>query len=143
MHYIEQLNTYTEAEYQRLELNKNDVMEILRNVEFTNNDVFRAVLASGDEISNRILKNIIGLILQKEVIEVKVEKCDEKRKYEWAEDFGYEKGEKSGLAKGIKQGRQEIIKAMIENGVDISLIAKYTECSVDDIQQVLNGNTGW
>lgn len=76
MQYLEQLNKYTEEEYQRMDLKKEEVAETLRNVSFTNNDVFRTVLASNDEVSKRILKNMIQLIVRKKVVDVQVENCE-------------------------------------------------------------------
>ena len=57
-------------------------------------------------------------------------------------DDARQEGVKQGLAQGLAQGAQQEkianILGMLREGIDISVIAKITSCSVAEIQQIAN-----
>ena len=57
-------------------------------------------------------------------------------------DDARQEGVKQGLAQGLAQGAQQEkianILGMLREGIDISVIAKITFCSVAEIQQIAN-----
>ena len=51
---------------------------------------------------------------------------------------GREQGLEQGLAQGAQQEKIANIIGMLREGIDISVIAKITSCSVAEIQQIAN-----
>ena len=43
---------------------------------------------------------------------------------------------KSALKKGKIEGKIEIVKEMLKDGVDIKIISRYTNISIEDIQKI-------
>ena len=53
-------------------------------------------------------------------------------------DDARQEGVKQGLAQGAQQEKIANILGMLREGIDISVIAKITSCSVAEIQQIAN-----
>ena len=62
----------------------------------------------------------------------------EKRGEERGRKLGIEQGREQGLAQGAQQEKIANILGMLREGIDISVIAKITSCSVAEIQQIAN-----
>ena len=57
---------------------------------------------------------------------------------EEAREQGIEKGIEQGIEKGIEQEKIEIVKNMLKDEVDISVISKYTGLSKEEIEKLKN-----
>ena len=57
---------------------------------------------------------------------------------EEAREQGIEKGIEQGIEKGIEQEKIEIVKNMLKDEVDISVISKYTGLSKEEIERLKN-----
>ena len=53
-------------------------------------------------------------------------------------ELGIAQGREQGLAQGAQQEKIANIIGMLREGIDISVIAKITSCSVAEIQQIAN-----
>ena len=53
-------------------------------------------------------------------------------------ELGIAQGREQGLAQGVQQEKIANILGMLREGIDISVIAKITSCSVTEIQQIAN-----
>jgi predicted transposase/invertase (TIGR01784 family) len=66
---------------------------------------------------------------------------DEASKYKYAEKKGIEKGRKEGKEEGLQEGklaeREQLIRGMHKNGMDIEDIAKFTNMDLSDIRHFL------
>ena len=54
---------------------------------------------------------------------------------------GLTQGREQGLAQGAQQEKIANILGMLREGIDISVIAKITSCSVAEIQQIANDHS--
>ena len=50
--------------------------------------------------------------------------------------LGLAQGREQGLAQGVQQEKKANILGMLREGIDISVIAKITSCSVEEIRQI-------
>jgi len=88
-------------------------------------------------------EEIITVGALKEIIEYRESamRDEASRKY-WAEKRGMEKGMEKGMQKGMQKGRTEekikIAKKMIEEKMDIDLIAHITELKKEEIEEIIN-----
>ena len=62
----------------------------------------------------------------------------EKRGEERGRKIGIKQGLEQGLAQGAQQEKIATILGMLQEGIDISVIAKITSCSEAEIQQIAN-----
>ena len=53
---------------------------------------------------------------------------------------GKEEGLKQGIEKGIEKNKKEIILNMYNEMVDLKLISKYTNISIDEIKKIIDLN---
>ena len=53
-------------------------------------------------------------------------------------ELGLAQGREQGLAQGVQQEKANIL-GMLREGIDISVIAKITSCSIAEIQHIANG----
>ena len=168
MQYLEQLNKYTEEEYQRMDLKKEEIeanainivmLELEKLNELDTRSIsswseleklcymvkYAHVENKGDiikmlEKESEVLKNMVDkkdnmlLHMTEDLGRLKafVEKCDEKKKYKWAEEYGYENGEKQGRI----LERQEMLFSMIKEGVTDSELTKYFGYTVSEIEKL-------
>ena len=51
-------------------------------------------------------------------------------------ELGLAQGREQGLAQGVQQEKAANILGMLREGIDISVIAKITSCSVEEIRQI-------
>ena len=56
-------------------------------------------------------------------------------------ELGIAQGREQGLAQGAQQEKIANILGMLREGIDISVIAKITSCSVAEIQQIANDHS--
>ena len=54
-------------------------------------------------------------------------------------ELGLAQGREQGLAQGVQQEKAANILGMLREGIDISVIAKITSCSIAEIQHIANG----
>ncbi|AUB67199.1 histidine kinase (plasmid) [Bacillus cereus] len=70
---------------------------------------------------------------------------DETSKFKYAEKKGIEKGRKEGKEEGLHEGmekgklaeREQLIRGMHKNGMDIEDIAKFTNMDLSDVRHIL------
>lgn len=63
---------------------------------------------------------------------------DYKNTISYAENQAEARGEAKGMAKGMAKGRFDMISQMIQNGMPIDMIARYTNSTVEKIKEILN-----
>ncbi|MHB0803185.1 ATPase, partial [Bacillus thuringiensis] len=62
---------------------------------------------------------------------------DEASKYKYAEKKGREEGLQEGMEKGKLAEREQLIRGMHKNGMDIEDIAKFTNMDLSDVRHIL------
>ena len=92
--------------------------------------VKESIKASQDE-------EVIGLY-DKELHLEKLRLSELKEAREKGIEQGIEKGIEQGIEKGIEQEKIEIVKNMLKDEVDISVISKYTGLSKEEIERLKN-----
>ena len=90
--------------------------------------VKESIKASQDE-------EVIGLY-DKELHLEKLRLSELKEAREKGIEQGIEKGIEQGIEKGIEQEKIEIVKNMLKDEVDISVISKYTGLSKEEIEKL-------
>ena len=65
----------------------------------------------------------------------------EKRGEERGHKLGLAQGREQGLAQGAQQEKAANILGMLREGIDISVIAKITSCSVAEIQRIADSQS--
>ena len=128
---------------------------------FNEEDKNRAkILVKGSEdmedIYEKIIENSEGIIglYDKESHDREIRKAYMEEKEKEAVERGLEKGIKEGIKEGLEKGRQQgiergielgkkentelIVKKMLKEKIDIELISKVTNLSIDEIYEILN-----
>ncbi|MBJ8113904.1 Rpn family recombination-promoting nuclease/putative transposase, partial [Bacillus cereus group sp. N6] len=62
---------------------------------------------------------------------------DEQAKLAHAREVGIEEGMEKGIEKGKLAEREQLIRGMYKNGMDIEDIAKFTNMTLSDIRRIL------
>ena len=52
-----------------------------------------------------------------------------------------ENGRKQGIEEGIEENKKETIMNMLKDNVDLSIISKYTNTSIDQIKKIIENNS--
>ena len=52
-----------------------------------------------------------------------------------------ENGRKQGFEEGIEENKKETIMNMLKDNVDLSIISKYTNTSIDQIKKIIKNNS--
>lgn len=118
-------------------------------------------LAGDDSIMKKVSRNLINLSLNDKMIGIYDAEVEAKKVMKtqllYAEKKGMERGLNKGIKKGIKQGleqgleqgiekgiekgskntKEKIVKSMYRENIDLTMISKITEVSIEDIKKII------
>ena len=77
---INKINEYSQEEFDKYHLVKEAVVQTMKEVSLTDNDVFRKLFSSKDVRSKQNIKYLTSLILEKEVVDVIVNNCEPEKR---------------------------------------------------------------
>jgi len=69
--------------------------------------------------------------------EEEIKRLDIEEAIENGRKQGFEEGIEQGIEKGVKENKKETIMKMLKDNVDLSIISKYTNTSIDQIKEVI------
>jgi predicted transposase/invertase (TIGR01784 family) len=133
------LPNINKKEYNKLKLYEKLLLIFNENDEELLND-----LSEGDEIMEKYVKESKEASEKDEVIGMYNEELH-KEKLRLAEidefrELGHEEGLKEGLEKGMQQGtkktKEETAKKMLQEGLDISIISRCTDLSIEEVEKL-------
>ena len=73
---------------------------------------------------------------EEEIKRLDIEEAIENGRKQGLEE-GIEKGIEQGIEKGVKENKKETIMNMLKDNVDLSIISKYTNTSIDQIKEII------
>ena len=132
------LPNINKKEYNKLKLYEKLLLIFNENDEELLND-----LSEGDEIMEKYVKESKEASEQDEVIGMYNEEIH-KEKLRLAEidefrELGHEEGLKEGLQKGSLEKAIETAKKMLQEGIDISIISRCTDLSIEKVEKLKKG----
>ena len=66
---------------------------------------------------------------------------DQVTHFEYAKQKGIEEGMEKGREEGMEKGQQQLILKLLERGMDLQSICKYTGFSEEEINRLKNGSS--
>ena len=125
------------------EYNKLKLYEKLLLIFNENDEELLSDLSEGDEIMEKYVKESKETSEKDEVIGMYNEEIH-KEKLRLAEidefrELGHEEGLKERPQKGAKQTKEETAKKMLQEGLDISIISRCTDLSIEEVEKLKKG----